>query len=269
MTFLEKLENRIKSSNSRVCVGLDSTLEKLPTEYTKSVDSLLDFNKRIIDATHEHVLAYKPNIAFYEALGVKGWTLLEKTIEHIPNDIITIADAKRGDIGNTAKMYAQTFFDTYPFDSITVNPYMGYDSVSPYLEYKDKGTIILGLTSNKGSEDIQELKLDEHTSVAEHVCQKIVSWNKNKNCLLVVGATNSEKIKRIREASSDLYFLVPGIGAQGGSLEDVIRYGGKNVIINSSRSIIYASSDKNFAIQANEETLKLKDAINNLIDKWG
>ena len=266
MTFLEKLEKRIETSGSRVCVGLDSVIEKLPKSYEKSIDSLLDFNKRIIEATHEHVLAYKPNIAFYEVLGTKGWDLLDKTLEFIPDDIITIADAKRGDIGNTAAMYAKTFFETYKFDSITVNPYMGFDSIEPYLKYENKGTIILGLTSNEGSEDFEELTLSSGKTLSERVAEKVNEWNKSNNCLLVIGATNKEKIEKMRSASSDMYFLVPGIGAQGGSLEDVLKYGGKNVIINSSRSIIYASSESDFADIAKSETLKLKESINQTIN---
>lgn len=265
MTFIEKLEKRIEQSGSRVCVGLDSVVEKLPMMYEKSIDSLLDFNKRIIESTHEHVLAYKPNIAFYEVLGIKGWDLLEKTLEFIPNDIITIADAKRGDIGNTAAMYAKTFFETYKFDSITVNPYMGFDSIEPYLKYEQKGTIILGLTSNKGSEDFEELALSSGQILSERVAERVNDWNKKNNCSLVIGATNKEKIQKMRSVSGNMYFLVPGIGAQGGSLEDVIKYGGKNVIINSSRSIIYASSNNNFSEIAKLETLKLKDSINQTI----
>ena len=267
MTFLEKLENRIAVSGSRLCIGLDSSIEKLPLKFSKGTDSLLDFNKRIIEATHEHVLAYKPNIAFYEVLGSKGWDILEKTIEFIPEDIITIADAKRGDIGNTAAMYAKTFFETFKFDSVTVNPYMGFDSVEPYLKYEDKGTIILGLTSNKGSEDFEELILENGQILATEVAQKVSKWNNANNCLLVVGATNKEKIELIRKYSSSMYFLVPGIGAQGGSLEDVLKYAGKNVIINSSRSIIYASSTDDFADNAANEARKLKEEINSIIDK--
>ena len=266
MTFVEKLNARISKVNSRVCVGLDIDPTKLPTHLSDSFEDLFEFNKQIIDATHEYVCAYKPNIAFYEVLGTKGWELLEKTIEYIPNDIITIADAKRGDIGNTAAMYAKTFFETYQFDSITVNPYMGYDSVSPYLSYEEKGTIILGLTSNSGSEDFEKLSYNGKM-LAESVAEKVVEWNENKNCLLVVGATNKELIQKMRNASDDIFFLVPGIGAQGGSIDDVIEYAGENVIINSSRGIIYASQKKDFAETARHQTEKLQNAINTSISR--
>lgn len=265
MTTAELVE-QIHLKKSFLCIGLDTDLEKIPSHLLKEEDPLFAFNKAIIDATHHLCVAYKPNIAFYEVLGSKGWDVLEQTVNHIPKDVFTIADAKRGDIGNTALMYAKTFFETYSFDSVTVNPYMGYDSVEPYLRYDDKATIVLGLTSNKGSEDFQELRIDDK-NLAETVSAKISSWNNKDNCMLVVGATNSEKISRIRSESDNMYFLVPGIGAQGGSLEDVIQYAGKNVIINSSRSIIYASSDSTFGNRAKEETIKLKDAINVLIEK--
>jgi orotidine-5'-phosphate decarboxylase len=264
MKIIEKIENRIKSSNSRVCVGLDLDIEKIPPHLPKNMDGLFEFAKEIIHSTKDHVLAYKPNLAFFEVFGSKGFELLEKILKEIPNDIITIADAKRGDIGNTANMYAKTFFETFGFDIITVNPYMGYDSISPYLNYEDKGTIVLGLTSNKGSEDFQEILVDER-SFAEIVSEKVEKWNVKNNLMLVVGATNGEKIEKIRNIAKDLYFLVPGIGAQGGSLHEVIKYSGKNVIVNSSRGIIYASQKKDFAEISKQKTIELKNAINHEI----
>ena len=199
-------------------------------------------------------------------LGSVGWQLIEKILKLIPTDIITIADAKRGDIGNTAKMYAKTFFETFLFDSITVNPYMGMDTLSPFIEYKDKGVIVLVRTSNKGSGDIQELKIN-NTTVYEHVAEKVDQLNsKTHNCLMVVGATTGDSIRLIRDRAPSVYFLVPGIGAQGGSLEDVINYAGKKVLINSSRQIIYASNQLNYAEKAAEEAKRCRDQINQLLE---
>lgn len=261
--FYKKLNERIERSHSRLCVGLDVDLERLPKHLGKNKDAIFAFNKAIIEATAEFTAAYKINTAFYEALGSEGWDLMAEISALIPKEIISIADAKRADIGNTSAKYAEAFFEKLSFDSITVNPYMGYDSLEPFLSFMGKAVIVLVLTSNNGSQDIQFLKLENGTRIYEQVAQKVSAWHQShENCLMVVGATHGEEIKAIRQIAKDIFFLIPGIGAQGGNLKRVLEHSGKNVLINSSRGIIYANSGKNFAEAAALEAKKLKDAIN-------
>tara|TARA_Y100000385_G_scaffold144239_2_gene149657 strand:- start:4525 stop:5334 length:810 start_codon:yes stop_codon:yes gene_type:complete len=260
------LFEQIKAKESFLCIGLDTDLQKIPSHLLDLEDPVFEFNKQIIDATSDLCVAYKPNIAFYESMGTKGWESLKKTIDYIPKDIFTIADAKRGDIGNTSKMYAKTFFETYNFDSVTVAPYMGSDSVTPFLEFKDKWAIILALTSNSGGLDFQITK-DEN---AEMLYQKVLKTSKSygENIMFVVGATRAESLKEIREIVPNHFLLVPGVGAQGGSLNDVAKYGMNNqcgLLVNSSRGIIYADSTKDFAIKAREQALDLQQKMKALL----
>ncbi len=245
----EQLIYQIRRKRSFLCVGLDPDLKKIPPHLLEKEDPVFEFNKKIIDATQDYAVAYKPNIAFYECLGQKGWESLRKTLDYIPKDIFTIADAKRGDIGNTAKMYAKTFFETYDFDSITVAPYMGEDSVVPFLEFSNKWAIVLGLTSNKGAFDFQYSET-EGKPLFEKVIAQTSSWGTKENLMFVVGATKASDLVKIRQIIPDHFLLVPGVGAQGGSLEEVCKYGFNQdvgLLINSSRGIIYASNGENFA----------------------
>lgn len=267
MKFNEKLAHAIKLNNSHVCLGLDTDIEKLPLHLSRDLNGVLNFNKEIIETTQDHVAAYKFNIAFYERHGSEGFEVLKESLNYIGKNIVTIADAKRADIGNTSLYYAKTFFDYFNFDSITVSPYMGYDSLKPFLDYTDKGIIILVLTSNSGSKDFQELSLANGHYLFEEVAQKIQSWDDHRNICAVVGATNNENIKRVRSILKDQYFLVPGIGAQGGSLDDVLNYSGKNVLINSSRGLIYASNKSDFANKCLINTINLKNEINTYFSK--
>jgi orotidine-5'-phosphate decarboxylase len=265
MKFVEKLIDASRKNNSLVCVGLDTDAEKMPKFLLGEDDSTFAFNQKIIDATSDLVCAYKPNIAFYEALGSKGWDALKKTCEVIPEDIPIILDAKRGDIGNTAKMYAKAFFDVLKVDAVTVSPYMGKDAILPFLEYEEKCALILCLTSNEGAKDFQ-LSLIDGKPLYEIVAKKVMSWNKKGNCGLVVGATYPEQLKKVREIASTLPILIPGIGAQAGEIESTVKFGtdknGDLAIINSSRSILYASSEEDFAQAARKETQRLRDQIN-------
>lgn len=254
-----ELVKQIFLKESFLCIGLDTDLDKIPKFLLEFEDPIFEFNKRIIDATKDLCVAYKPNIAFYECLGSKGWDSLEKTINYIPNDIFTIADAKRGDIGNTSKMYAQTFFETYNFDSVTIAPYMGKDSVAPFLEFKDKWAIILALTSNESSKDFQLMKEDGEF-LYERVIKTSFEWGNDENIMFVTGATHPEKFQELRALAPDSFFLVPGIGAQGGDLDQVVKYGRSKdigLLINSSRGIIYAGQDLDFAEKARESALEL------------
>ncbi|MGB1018872.1 MAG: orotidine-5'-phosphate decarboxylase [Chitinophagales bacterium] len=258
----QELVQQIFSKKSFLCIGLDTALDKIPQFLLEYDDPIFEFNKRIIDATKDICVAYKPNIAFYECMGSKGWESLEKTINYIPKEIFTIADAKRGDIGNTSNMYAQTFFETYNFDSVTIAPYMGSDSVTPFLNkelYKDKWAIILALTSNKGSQDFQFLQ-ENNKFLYQKVIQKSFDWGNDENIMFVTGATHPEKFKELRSLAPNSFFLVPGIGAQGGDLHGVIE-NGKNdeigLLINSSRGIIYAGSDEKFAVAARNSALQV------------
>lgn len=248
MTYNELFQN-ILSKNSFLCIGLDTDLDRIPGFLKDYDDPVFEFNKRIIDATKDFCVAYKPNIAFYEAMGIAGWQALKKTIDYIPEDCFIIADAKRGDIGNTTKKYAEAFFKELSCDSITVAPYMGVDSVSPFLEYEGKWSIILGLTSNKGSHDYQMLETTNGKSVYQEVIEKSASWGSHENMMYVIGATHPEKFQEIREWIPKHFLLVPGVGAQGGDLDGVAAYGMNDhcgLLVNSSRGIIYAGNDEHF-----------------------
>lgn len=270
MRFTEKLEKAIKKNNSLLCVGLDPDIKKLPKHLLKTKDPLFFFNKEIIDSTCDFVCAYKPNIAFYEAEGIDGLLQLKKTIEYLKLNypqIPTILDAKRGDIGNTSAMYAKEIFDYFGFDSLTVNPYLGKDAVDPFLSYGNKGTIILCRTSNKGAADFQDLILKDNTMLYEKIAEKIIEWdNSYHNCLMVVGATWPEELKKIRKIAKDMFFLVPGIGSQNGNLELTLKNGLREdhsgLIISSSRSIIYSSQNLDFASKARNKTKETRDLIN-------
>ncbi|GAA4315886.1 orotidine-5'-phosphate decarboxylase [Pontixanthobacter gangjinensis] len=248
----QELTEQIFKKKSFLCVGLDTDLDRIPTYLLSEKDPVFSFNKAIIDATHEYCVAYKPNIAFYEAMGVDGWKGLKKTIDYLHSeypDLYTIADAKRGDIGNTSRMYAKAFFEDLGFDSVTVAPYMGKDSVEPFLEFTNKHTILLALTSNQGAFDFQTLKTDDK-ELYKKVIETSREWNNSENLMYVVGATKAEYLAEIRKMIPENFLLVPGVGAQGGNLEEVCKYGiTKNVglLVNSSRKIIYASDSSNFA----------------------
>jgi orotidine-5'-phosphate decarboxylase len=251
---------QIHLKNSFLCVGLDPDLTKIPKHLLQLEDPVFEFNKAIIDATKEYCVAYKPNTAFYEALGVKGWKALEKTINYIPKDCFIIADAKRGDIGNTSLAYAKAFFETLPCDAITVAPYMGADSVLPFYTYKDAWVVLLALTSNQGSADFQMLEVKGQKLYAE-VIKKALSWGNNENTMFVVGATRGEEIAELRKLAPSHFFLVPGVGAQGGSLEEVFNYGANKevgLLVNSSRAILYAEDGEGFADGAKKEALKIQ-----------
>jgi orotidine-5'-phosphate decarboxylase len=229
---------------------------------------VLSFNKAIIDATREYCVAYKPNLAFYEVLGTKGWEILAETVEYIGKDHFTIADAKRGDIGNTSDYYARTFFNTYGFDSVTVAPYMGRDSVEPFLKHPGKWAIVLALTSNAGAFDFETLQT-EGRPVYEHVLEKVSSWGADDNTMFVVGATRAEMLAEIRRVVPTHFLLVPGVGAQGGSLEEVMKFGMNSdvgLLVNASRSILYASSGSDFAVKAAQEAASMQQAMKVFID---
>ena len=246
---------QIRTKKSFLCIGLDTDIKRIPSFLLEYEDPIFEFNKRIIDATKDLCVAYKPNIAFYEAMGVNGWKSLEKTIQYIPKNIFTIADAKRGDIGNTSKKYAETFFSTYSFDAITVAPYMGLDSITPFLNYTNKWTIILGLTSNKGSSSFQYLNLDNGRQLFNEVISSSSKWGNTENTMYVIGATQSQDLIEIRKLIPHHFLLIPGIGFQGGNLDDVIKNGLNNevgLLVNSSRGIIYAGNDTQFASKARD-----------------
>ncbi len=256
-----ELFGQIQKKKSFLCVGLDTDLNKIPKHLLDTEDPIFEFNKQIIDATAQYAVAYKPNIAFYEAYGVKGWQSLEKTIAYIPKDIFILADAKRGDIGNTSKMYAKAFFENMDCDALTVAPYMGEDSVKPFLEFKDKWVILLALTSNAGGKDFQNLELTQGGELFEEVLRKSQEWGTTDQLMYVVGATRAEALTRIRKIVPDHFLLVPGVGAQGGSLKDVAQYGMNSqcgLLVNSSRGIIYASQEEDFAEVAGEKAKELQ-----------
>lgn len=264
MDFIEKLLNATRQNDSLVCVGLDPNPELIPQGI-----SILEFNKSIIDATTDLVCAYKPNFAFYEVLGAEGFDILKNTIDYIPDDIPVIGDAKRGDIGNTAKAYAKAIFSNLNFDATTVNPYLGFDSIEPFIKYKDKGVFILCRTSNPGSTDFQSFHYQtskQSFTLFELVSSKASQWNEYGNIGLVIGATCPQDLKNIRENNPDMPLLIPGIGTQKGDLEKVVLYGidanREKAIINSSRQIIFASSGDDFAEAARQATLDLRSQIN-------
>lgn len=268
----QELISQIQQKESFLCIGLDVDLSKIPTHLLATEDPIFEFNKQIIDATHQLAVAYKPNIAFYEAYGLAGWKSLEKTIAYLNSnypEVFTIADAKRGDIGNTSTRYAKAFFEDLNFDSITVAPYMGSDSVEPFLDFKNKTTILLALTSNKGGLDFQGLKT-ENTVLYKEVLKTALTWKNSENLMFVVGATKAEYFKEIRAIVPDHFLLVPGVGAQGGNLADVCKYGMNKdcgLLVNSSRGIIYASNKKNFAEAAQQEAFKLQQEMKTLLAK--
>ena len=267
------LVEQIKIKKSYLCVGLDTDFDKIPKHLQQNKNAIVDFNKEIIDATKEYCVSYKLNTAFYEALGSKGWDAMEETVNYIPSTHFKIADAKRGDIGNTSSQYAKAFFETLKFDAITVAPYMGEDSIRPFLEYEDKWTIVLGLTSNKGANDFEMLKVNdlvredtnqgsvrEDTNqdgkkLYETVIEKVSKWGNENNLMFVTGATQASELENIRKYIPNNFLLVPGVGFQGGSLAEVSKYGmNKNcgLLVNASRAIIYAGSGENFASEAAE-----------------
>jgi orotidine-5'-phosphate decarboxylase len=264
MTFNSKLISISRIKESLLCVGLDTDIKKIPEFLQQTSDPIFEFNSGIIQATKDLVCAYKINLAFYESLGKYGWEALERTLNIIPNDVIVIADAKRGDIGNTSALYARAFFETYNFDAITVNPFLGYDSIQPFLEYKDKGVFILTLTSNSGSKDFQYLRVNDKPLYIT-VAEKILEWNKYGNCGLVVGATHPEELSLVRSLVPDCPILIPGIGAQGGDLESTIKHGcnkdGELALINLSRAVIYASNKKDYADAAYKVALNYYNTI--------
>lgn len=267
----KELFDQIQKKKSFLCVGLDTDLSKIPAHLLKEKDPVFEFNKQIIDATAALTVAYKPNLAFYEALGPKGWESLQKTLEYIPNDIFTIADAKRGDIGNTSSLYAKAFFETMNFDSLTVAPYMGMDSVKPFLEFEGKWVILLALTSNEGSSDFQLTISEEGKPLFQDVLEKSSLWGTPDNLMYVVGATRGEKIAAVRKIVPEHFFLVPGVGAQGGSLEEVAKYGMNDhcgLLVNSSRGIIYAAKGHDFALDAKKEASKLQEEMGILLEKY-
>ena len=273
-----ELISLIKRKRSFLCVGLDTDIHKIPQHLLEEEDPVFSFNKAIIDATVSYAVAYKPNIAFYEKEGVKGWESLQKTMQYIqqtyPGEVFAIADAKRGDIGNTSKQYAQTFFSGkyFDFDAITVAPYMGKDSVSPFLEYPDKWVIVLALTSNKGAFDFQFIETPDGKPLFEHVLAKAKQWGDEKNMMFVVGATKAKLLQKVRSIIPEHFLLVPGVGAQGGSLAEVAEYGMTpdcGLLVNASRSVIYASQKNDFFVKAGEEAEKLQQEMSKLLHKNG
>lgn len=264
------LFQQIQQKKSYLCVGLDSDINRIPKHLLGLEDPIFEFNKRIIDATQDLCVAYKPNIAFYEALGSKGWKSLEKTLDYIPKEHFTIADAKRGDIGNTSRLYAKAFFEQMNFDSVTVAPYMGVDSVQPFLEFENKWVILLALTSNKGSNDFQFALQDNGQALYEKVMRTAQSWGNPDNLMFVCGATHPEKFKELRSIAPDNFFLVPGIGAQGGDLEKVSEFGMNDhcgLLVNSSRGIIFAGDGEDFAEQARLAAKQLQLQMADILER--
>lgn len=267
----QQLIDQIKKKKSFLCVGLDVDLNKIPQHLLQTEDPIFEFNKAIIDATHHLCVAYKPNIAFFEAYGLKGWQALEKTINYLNKnhpEIFTIADAKRGDIGNTSTMYAKAFFEDLAFDSVTIAPYMGKDSVEPFLAFKDKHTILLALTSNQGAFDFQT-KLVDGKELYKQVLETSKTYANSENLMYVVGATKAEYLSEIRQIIPDSFLLVPGVGAQGGNLQDVCKYGmtkDVGLLINSSRGIIYASNQEDFAQAAAQKAEELQKQMQAILE---
>ncbi len=262
------LFQHISQKSSFLCVGLDTDPRKVPDCLRRASDPVLAFNKAIIDATSDLCVAYKPNLAFYESMGAKGWKTLEKTMHCIPETHFTIADAKRGDIGNTARMYARAFFEHLNFDAVTVAPYMGEDSVAPFLEFDDKWVIVLALTSNEGSKDFQMSPQEGGEPLYEKVMRKCMQWGSPEQLMFVAGATHPEKFTALRRIAPDHFFLVPGIGAQGGDLEAVVQHGRNDqlgLLINSSRGILYAGNGPDFAEKAREVALRLKQQMEGVL----
>lgn len=266
-----QLFEQIIKKKSFLCVGLDTDVNKIPKHLLENNDPIFEFNKQIVDATAEYSIAYKPNLAFYESVGIKGWEALDKTVKYIREnypEIFIIADAKRGDIGNTSKMYAKAFFEEMDFDAVTVAPYMGEDSVTPFLGYKEKWVILLGLTSNKGADDFQFLG---NPPLYKQVIKKAQYWASENELMFVAGATRATMLKEIRELAPDTFLLVPGVGAQGGSLSEVAKHGMNakcGLLVNLSRAIIYADSSENFAQVAKEKAMETQDEMGHLLDLY-
>jgi orotidine-5'-phosphate decarboxylase len=266
----QELIAQIKDKSTYLCVGLDSEIEKLPRHLQNLDDAQFRFNQQIIDATVDHCIAYKINTAFYESQGMKGWQSLEKTINYIPKTHFTIADAKRGDIGNTSSQYAKAFFETLNFDAITVAPYMGEDSIRPFLEYDGKWTIVLGLTSNPGAADFEMIQ-GENTYLFEEVLRKTSSWGNYGNLMFVIGATRHEMVKAIRNSYPDHFFLVPGIGAQGGNLAEISQSGLNKdcgLLVNASRAVIFAETGDDFAKAAKAASNRYHEEMKQLLDQF-
>lgn len=272
----EQLFEVIKQKKSFLCIGLDTDINKIPSHLLSTDDPVFEFNKQIIDATFEVTAAYKPNLAFYESMGPKGWESLQKTVAHIRSkgeNIFIIADAKRGDIGNTSEMYAKTFFETMDFDAVTLAPYMGLDTVSPFLNYEGKWSVILALTSNKSASDFQYIQ-DKETGekLFETVLKKSSTWGTSNQIMYVVGATKAEALTGIRQIVPEHFLLVPGVGAQGGSLQEVAKYGLNGhcgLLVNSSRGIIYASKEKDFAEKAYEAAKEMQVEMDEILNGAG
>ncbi|MFW5760395.1 MAG: orotidine-5'-phosphate decarboxylase [Cyclobacteriaceae bacterium] len=267
---------QIKKKQSYLCVGLDTDLNRIPDHLKKLKDPVFEFNKAIIDATSPYAVAYKPNMAFYETMGAKGWESLQKTFDYLPENVFSIADAKRGDIGNTSKMYARAFFEKeisgLSFDAVTVAPYMGEDSVKPFLEFDNKWVILLALTSNQGSRDFQHLTTDNNIPVYQKVLQTSQQWGSPEQLMYVVGATQAEKLAKIRKMVPGHFLLVPGVGAQGGDLEEVSKHGFNSqcgLLVNSSRGIIYASSGEDFAEAAGEAAQAMQQQMAGYLRQYG
>ena len=268
----QELVEQIRIKKSFLCVGLDTDISKIPAHLLENDDPIFEFNKAIIYATKDFCVAYKPNIAFYECHGPKGWESLKKTLDYIPKNIFTVADAKRGDIGNTSTYYAKTYFEYLDCDSVTVAPYMGEDSVTPFLEFENKWVILLALTSNKGALDFQFMTDTKGEQLYKKVLRKSAKWGTAENMMYVVGATRAEGIGEVRKLVPDHFFLVPGVGAQGGSLEDVAEYGWNKdcgLLVNSSRGILYASNGSDFAEKAGIEAKKLQEDMAKILISKG
>lgn len=271
----DQLFRNIQTKKSYLCIGLDTDITKIPRHLFTHEDPIYEFNKQIIEATKDFCVAYKPNLAFYESLGPKGLESLEKTMKLIPSDIFTIADAKRGDIGNTSALYAKAFFEYYRFDAVTVAPYMGKDSVSPFFTFHDKWVILLALTSNEGALDFQTLPIrseSEEIKLFESVLKKSQHWGHTGNLMYVTGATRADHFIAIRKLAPEYFLLVPGVGAQGGSLEDVSKFGMNKqcgLLVNSSRQIIYASAGNDFAEKAKEEAKRIQQEMEIYLRKSG
>jgi orotidine-5'-phosphate decarboxylase len=268
----QTLISQIKKKRSFLCVGLDTDLEKIPGHLHSYKDPVFEFNRQIIEATKDYCVAYKPNLAFYESMGIKGWESLERTMGKIPRDHFTIADAKRGDIGNTADRYAKTFFEIFDFDSVTVAPYMGKDSVTPFLQFKNKWAILLALTSNEGAHDFQTLEAADGKLFFEKVLQRSKEWGSPERLMYVVGATQTDYLQRVRTIVPDHFLLVPGVGAQGGSLTEVCKAAMNReigLLINSSRQIIYSSSGEDFAEAAAGKAKEIQEEMAGIMAERG
>ena len=265
------LIGEIKKKRSYLCVGLDTSLDKIPAHLKRNANAVFEFNKQIIDATKDLCVSYKINTAFYEAMGVRGWEAMEQTVNYIPSTHFKIADAKRGDIGNTSSQYAKAFFETMNFDAITIAPYMGEDSIRPFLEYENKWAIVLGLTSNKGAYDFEMLKVADGSAelfLYEKVVQTVSKWGNTGNLMFVTGATQAGELTNIRKIIPDHFLLIPGVGFQGGSLQEVSEFGMNNdcgLLVNASRAIIYAGEAENFAAEAREIALQYQTEMSSLL----